>query len=450
MASKAEFEKFRRIKAANIDKLMAKRNVVGAGIGAKLRVGVPTGELAVRVYVTKKETRKDLKAADAVPSTLEGVPTDIVEIGEPIPYSYTTRERPAIGGDSIGHFQISAGTLGYVMRDKTDGTSVILSNNHILANKDGLAHPRAAVGDCIVQQGPLDGGVCAADQIATLKRWVKLKEVGSGTNLVDAAIAQPLAAGDVQNTIHEIGCVSQWREVTDADVVLNLADPDNVQKSGRTTEYTTGRITDIDVTVTINYGVYSATHDHAIATDNMASPGDSGSLLVDMNKKALGLLFGGSPGVVVFYNKISNVLNALNIEFLPCGTSCLLGPLSCMIGGPTKPCLTSGPLMCIIGGPNSPICKIGGPITLCKIGGPISLCKIGGPSLGCALGPEILTCKAGPVVGCLAGPPLMEDPKGKIINPADIAGQIVIDTNRLTDEQKLNVGKLVNKLRGIS
>lgn len=434
MVSKADFEKFRKIKAANLATLMAKKNVVGVGIGAKLKAGGPADKLAIRIYVVKKEDLNELKTEDVVPETLEGVLTDVVEIGEPVAYSYTARERPAIGGDSIGHFKVTAGTLGCLMRDKTDGSTVILSNNHVLANKDGVHHPRAAAGDCIVQPGPIDGGVCASDQIATLKRWVKLAEVGSGTNLVDAAIAQPIAAGDVKNTIHEIGCVSQWREVTHSDVVLNLADPDNVQKSGRTTEYTTGKITDVDATVTINYsGVFSATHEDVIVTDDMATNGDSGSLLVDMNKKALGLLFGGSPGTVVFYSKISHVLNELNLEFLPCISSCLIGPLHCKIGGPHRP-------ECIIGGPHRP-CKQTGPFQ-CVIGGPNN------PVPPCLLsGPISQQCPRGPLVGCLAGPGFMDDPTVITIDPVDITGQIAIDADKLTKEQKANVAKLINKLR---
>ncbi len=424
MATKAEFEKFRKIKKSNVDKLMAKGNVVGVGVGAKLKAGVPTGELAVRVYVIKKEAPKDLKSADIIPITLEGVPVDVVEIGEPLPYSYTSRERPAIGGDSVGHLHVTAGTLGYLLRDKTDGSSVILSNNHVLANKDGINHPRATAGECIVQPGPIDGGVCAADQIATLKRWVKLAEVGSGSNLVDAAIAQPLSPGEVRNTIHEIGCVSQWREVANTDVVLNLNDPDNVQKSGRTTEYTTGKITDIDATITVNYGIFGATHHDVIVTDDMAAPGDSGSLLVDMNKKALGLLFGGSPGAVVLYSKISNVLNALDLEFLPCETSCQIGPFHCKV---------VGPIPCKIGGPIFPLCQSGPKI--------IDVCAISGPVAG--------PCPNGPIVGCLAGPPIMEDPRDKIIDPVDIMGQIIINANKLTQEQKVSVANLVNRLRGI-
>jgi hypothetical protein len=412
-----------------------------------------------------------------------------------MPFQYMGRNRPAVGGDSIGHFMVTAGTIGCMMRDKTDGSTVILSNNHILANKDAPGFPRATVGDCIVQQAIADGGTCASDQIATLKRWEQLLPTGSGTNLVDAAIAQPIMPGDVQNTIHDIGCISSWRSVSEVDVISDPADPDNVQKAGRTTGYTTGKITDIDATVTINYGAYLADHEEVIVTDNMGAPGDSGSLLVDMNDKAVGLLFGGSPGTVVFYSRIEHVLNALNIEFLSCGTICLHGPIHCRLGGPDQPCrLGGGPFHCIVGGPNVP-CKIGGPIRCfvggpgtqcivggptepcgtggpiqCVVGGPDQPCKIGGPGgqclsggpdqpcivggpktpdciaggpiIPCKSGPQL--CASGPVVGCLAGPPLLEG-----IDPRRLVeGDVVIDLERLSPDQRKLVAQLVKKLIG--
>ena len=463
------FEEARKQKAKNLKKLLATKNVVGVGIGAKLRRGRPTGELSVRVYVERKIPKSELGSEDLLPFALGEMPVDVVEVGRPIPYKYETRRRPAIGGDSIGHVNVSAGTLGCLMRDKTDGSVVILSNNHILADADGVAHPAAAVGDCIVQPGVADEGTCAADQIAVLKRWVQLIEVGSGTNDVDAAIASPLNTSDVQDTIHEIGCVSEWREVAESDVMSDPADPDNVQKAGRTTEYTTGKITDIDATVTISYGAFSATHDDVIVTTNMAAPGDSGSLLVDMDKKAVGLLFGGSPGAVVYYSRIGKVLDALDVEFLPCFDVCLIGPRPpCVVGGPSYDCQTGGPIHCLLGGPDSsghceiggpdrpiycriggpdnPIqCSLGGPTTpvRCSLGGPGRACRAGGPILECGAGPHF--CGAGPEFGCIAGPGDIG-----VLDPEElvkIKGDIVISVDRLTPELRQVVIELIRKLR---
>jgi hypothetical protein len=51
-----------------------------------------------------------------------------------------------------------------------------------------------------------------------------------------------------------------------------------------------------------------------ILTSPMGSPGDSGSLLVDRHRRAIGLLVGGSFRATV-YNDITHVLDRLEITF---------------------------------------------------------------------------------------------------------------------------------------
>lgn len=60
----------------------------------------------------------------------------------------------------------------------------------------------------------------------------------------------------------------------------------------------------------------------------------------------------------------------------------------------------------------------------------------------CKTGPQ--QCTSGPVVGCLAGPPLIEQ-----IDPGDLVqGGVVIDLERLSPEQRGLVAELVKKLVG--
>src|SRR5262249_40393218 len=113
-------------------------------------------------------------------------PTDIVETGEiiaPIEAQavgvYTDRERPARGGSSVGHFKITAGTLGCLC--VVDGNLCILSNNHVLANVN-----KAKKGDKILQPGPVDGGT-SQDRIAELQDFVEIDF--NGSNEVDCAVA---------------------------------------------------------------------------------------------------------------------------------------------------------------------------------------------------------------------------------------------------------------------
>ena len=56
-------------------------NVCGVGIGPKIKAGKPTGEMAIKVYVTQKVD--SLPEKDRIPEFLEGYPTD-VEIMKPL------------------------------------------------------------------------------------------------------------------------------------------------------------------------------------------------------------------------------------------------------------------------------------------------------------------------------------------------------------------------------
>ena len=52
-----------------------------------------------------------------VPESIDGVPTDVVEVGMLQPLTFNARVRPALPSYSIGHFNITAGTFGCVVRD---------------------------------------------------------------------------------------------------------------------------------------------------------------------------------------------------------------------------------------------------------------------------------------------------------------------------------------------
>ena len=57
-----------------------------------------------------------------------------------------------------------------------------------------------------------------------------------------------------------------------------------------------------------------------IVTTGMSAPGDSGSLLLDMDKRATGLLFAGMEvdgrEVVTYYNDVLNVQKELNVDLI--------------------------------------------------------------------------------------------------------------------------------------
>jgi hypothetical protein len=322
-----------RVKAS----ILEKPNVVGVGTGFKEVRGRRTTEVCVVALVRVKVPRAGLNEADLVPSRVEGISTDVIEVGTlRALQTRTDRWRPAPGGVSIGHFKVTAGTFGTVVRDRSTGARLILSNNHVLANSN-----QASAGDAVLQPGSIDGGSPNPDTLARLERFVEIefaqepptcgiaktvaevlnwlaRLVGSrhrlrviqenpqAVNRVDAAVARPVNASEVLNEILDIGEVQGTLPAR-----LGMA----VRKSGRTTGYTTGQINVIDTTVTVNYGENrTARFEGQLVSTPMSQGGDSGSLLVDGDSpRAVGLLFAGSPQATI-YNPIQDVLQALQIE----------------------------------------------------------------------------------------------------------------------------------------
>jgi hypothetical protein len=314
------------------EQLLGRANVVATGIGYKVTAGERTPTLSIVCSVTQKVELARLSIEDRVPGTLDGVPTDVLPTG-PIRalQSHTDRQRPAPGGVSVGHRDITAGTLGCLV--KKNGQIFILSNNHVLANSND-ANP----GDPILQPGPHDGGRFPDDHIANLSEFVPISFIGSpsdcslarsaaaflsavarvfgsdvrllavstqaGENLVDAAIARPLRDEDVSTEILEIGPVQGMASA-------ELGTP--IQKSGRTTAFTTGEIEQVDVTVNVQYGAGQiARFSDQLMAGAMSQGGDSGSAVLDRSNRLVGLLFAGSDSTTII-NRIEHVFSALGV-----------------------------------------------------------------------------------------------------------------------------------------
>jgi len=309
-----------QVKRRNEFRLMRMKNVVAVGIGYKTTGGVQTTEIAVMVSVIKKLPLIQLPESSRVPRVFGGVPTDVIETGPIFAQQDPTKKmRPARPGVSIGHYQITAGTLGCLV--EREGQVYILSNNHVLANSN-----KATLGDAILQPGAHDGGTLA-DQIGTLEQFIPvgfgvsigcspfgflMRLLGNakpqinepGNNTVDCAIAKPVTADLVNPDILNIG-------IPTGVAVATLGTP--VQKSGRTTGLTSDQITQIDVTATVNYGGPIATFKNQLMAGPMSQGGDSGSAVLDMNKQVVGLLFAGSNTTTIM-NPIQFVLDALQVQ----------------------------------------------------------------------------------------------------------------------------------------
>ncbi len=313
--SEDAFERVREVQERHTDWLMAIDGVEGTAIGFN-----QNERLAVKVFVARG-------GVASIPRTLDGVPVQPVVTGkfyalkppadkpdkpgkppkpdpdEPDePVDPTARfDRPVPIGVSTGHPSITAGTIGCRV---TDGTDVYaLSNNHVYANQNA-----ASRGDAVIQPGTFDGGTSSADDIGTLFDFVDI-DFSGGDNTIDAAIALS-SIDDLDNATPSDGY--ETPSSTTAAAVLRQ----RVQKYGRTTGLTKGRVSEINANVWVGYGDGKSALFRGqiiISGGGFSAGGDSGSLVVTQGgKNPIGLLFAGGQGRTIA-NPIDDVLAAFGV-----------------------------------------------------------------------------------------------------------------------------------------
>jgi hypothetical protein len=278
-----------------------KNNVIGWAIGEKIAGDSYTGDMAVRVLVIEKKPRGEVPRGALIPEKINGYVTDVEEVGEITCLGYMGRYRKAFGGCSIGHYQITAGTLGCLVVTQ-DEKVCVLSNNHVLANSNN-----AKRGDPILQPGPADGGRNPDDRIAILEEFVPIRF--DGENAVDAALAWTnfrfVTASLEAKTLNP----------TPATAGVHLT----VRKWGRTTGPTLGDVIGVSADIRVRYGSQAALFTNQIqirGRDNtrFSSGGDSGSLVVSAGSyQPVGLLFAGGD-YDTFANPVASVLAGLRIK----------------------------------------------------------------------------------------------------------------------------------------
>ncbi|MHC4065112.1 MAG: hypothetical protein ACYSUQ_01505 [Planctomycetota bacterium] len=69
------------VKDRHKDALRALANVVGLGIGPKVRGGRATGETAIKVFVSQKVPPESLPEDQRIPANIEGIPADVEVLG---------------------------------------------------------------------------------------------------------------------------------------------------------------------------------------------------------------------------------------------------------------------------------------------------------------------------------------------------------------------------------
>jgi len=372
------------------NELLSKPGVYAVGLGEKVSKGKRTGKRALVCSIAKKKPLAQLAQNELIADDYDGIPTDIVEIGSrPVAFpAYRDKQRPVMPGISVGHYAITAGTIGAIV--EVDGDVMLLSNNHVFADEND-----AGLGDAIIQPGKYDGGD-DGDRIGTLYNYVPLTFTdqseptpGPGPapdpepptpdpdpepepepeppvdddsdckvanifatvlnkiasifgretqlkpvrprppnptlppmkldlvvpqiimNRVDGAVARIDA--DVSYAINYLTFMPKVTGVNELAAVGTV-----VQKLGRTTGYTQGTIEQTDVIVDVGYDGGTVRFEDQIMIGangegaSFSAGGDSGSLIMDEDFKAVALLFAGND-VKTFANPISDVMQELNI-----------------------------------------------------------------------------------------------------------------------------------------
>lgn len=242
------------------------------------------------------------------------VPVRVIEVGEEFDAaSYRGRYRRAPGGSSVGHYKITAGTLGCLARARrrTGGCYkrgdrrrrvLILSNNHVLANSNN-----ARCLNPILQPGPYDGGRYPRDRIALLEKWVKIRFGRGKVNYTDCATAWAWPRRVDRRIWWGRGRI----RVSSSPIWSRRGMV--VCKSGRTTQSRRGRIIDNSWSGWVNYGRPGRAffRNQFVVRGigrGFSAGGDSGSLVWRCSgRRPVGLLFAGGGGLTIC-NKIPYVL----------------------------------------------------------------------------------------------------------------------------------------------
>ncbi|HEX8556910.1 MAG TPA: hypothetical protein VF668_02350 [Pyrinomonadaceae bacterium] len=251
----------------------------------------------------------------ALPSDFRGAPLVLLEMpaaellsgaGPPAARgSYSEgirgREEVIVGGVSGANVNLAgqSGTIGYfcTRRSRLPRRREVhlLSNSHVFAD---LQKNAVDDGDLITQPSP--GEPSGGRPVAALVNYSALRFDGdtSEPNHVDAAIARLWEPQGHKPVIPHVGAVEGHVEKRD----VRPGEP--ARKFGRTTGYTEGSVLSVHLDIWVRYDRtgQAAFFKNQILVEPKApdftrfvSKGDSGSLVVDGRRHALGLVFAGAP-----------------------------------------------------------------------------------------------------------------------------------------------------------
>lgn len=300
----------------------------------RVRDGKTVEEETFRVYVSRKLPLEGISLQHRIPSEIEGIPTDVWNIGEMVipplmtatPLEYTHRERPLKAGIGLGNEAITVGTHGWYF--EKNGEIGLGSNAHVISENPLES---GSWEKDILQPGKYDGGKAPEDTVAKYKwhqqlyggvsncplargfawtanalsllsmRRTRFKLFTEGENKIDFGITEEpsvdyeleiygakewsgftglgFAGSDRASFLCKAGNIvdqTGWKPVEAEIKPVKVGD--TLFKIGRTSEYSIGEVLDDCAHGTVNYGGYNYIElDDLIMTEAMLQGGDSGS-----------------------------------------------------------------------------------------------------------------------------------------------------------------------------
>lgn len=293
-------------------------------------VGLIAGEYCIQVFIkdANEETWTGSGAA-TVPESYRGIPVIQIEMAaagflsdvgassigawEQYPNGIRERQEVIVGGISGANTNLTgqSGTIGYFCTRKSKlrrrKEIHLLSNSHVFAD---LRKAKVDNGDLIMQPSP--GEPANNRPIGALVNFCALKFDGElkEPNHIDAAIAKLYRPLPHNAVIPLIGAVVGHVVKNDIEV------GEVVRKFGRTTGYSEGRIFSIYLDIWIKYdrtGQSAFFQDQILIEPSFpkftkfVARGDSGSLLVDAEQYAVGLVFAGVSEMPEALRSLPNV-----------------------------------------------------------------------------------------------------------------------------------------------
>ena len=268
------------LKRAVTDRLFEFPNVIGVDVGYKEVRGALTDQLTIRVHVTEKSN--DLPADKRIPSQIEGVPTDVIESHYAYQVDFLTRDTieriderqydVVRGGTTIsvldarGHAH--SGTLGLIVKDKTTGQHLALTNAHVtggaLSEGETCFHPYPWTQD------------------GRLGRVVNAVRDGE----VDAAVCK-VERHRVSYEVAQIGAVSGTSDA----IVTGM----RVKKRGRQTQLTHGTVEAVHGTFKMSDGIIfrDVITIRPTGSSDFSVMGDSGAVVLNEQNQVVAHLFAG-------------------------------------------------------------------------------------------------------------------------------------------------------------